>query len=109
MPAIIVFTMLVVQYALLWHGRHVAESAAQDGLRAARGFNATSAAGQDATGKYLTQVAPNLLTQTQVTATRTATSVTVHVHAHVLSVVPLGSFDVDQSASGPIERFVVVP
>jgi hypothetical protein len=41
LPAMIVLAMLVIQYALLWHGRHVAQAAAQTGLRVARGFEAT--------------------------------------------------------------------
>jgi Flp pilus assembly protein TadG len=104
-PVLILFTMTVVQYALVWHGRHVAEAAAQDGLRSARGYQATTAAGQQAAEDYLHQVAPNLLSRPRVSATRTLTTASVHVHAHVLAVVPLADFDVDETASGPVERF----
>ena len=106
LPALIVMTMLVVQYALLWHGRHVAEAAAQNGLRVARGYDSTATAGQDAATAYLAQVAPNLLTAPSVTATRTATTVTVQVRAGLLSVVPLADLDVAAQAAGPVERFV---
>ncbi|MBL8929318.1 MAG: pilus assembly protein [Kineosporiaceae bacterium] len=106
LPAIIVMTMLVVQYALLWHGRHVAEAAARDGVRAARGYQATATDGRDAAASYLAQVAPNLLTTPTVTVDRTATTVTVQVHATVLTVIPLASFDITQHAAGPVERFV---
>lgn len=106
LPVMIIFTMLVVQYALLWHGRHVAEAAAQHAVRAARSYESTAASGQDAAARYLTQVAPHLLTTPTVTTTRTASTVTVQVHARVLSVVPLVDFDVAQTASGPVERFV---
>jgi hypothetical protein len=106
LPVVILLSMLVVQWALIWHGRHVAEAAAQDGLRAARGYEASAATGQQAATDYLRSVAPNLLSSPRVDVTRTPTTATVHIHARVLSVVPGGGFDVDQTASGPVERFV---
>jgi Flp pilus assembly protein TadG len=105
LPVMILLTMLVVQWALVWHGRHVAEAAAQDGLRAARGYQATAASGQSAADNYLQAVAPRLLTSPRVDVTRTATTVTIHVHASVLSVLPGGGLGVDETASGPVERF----
>lgn len=106
LPVLLLLTMLVVQWALIWHGQHVAEAAAQDGLRAARGYQATAASGQTATENYLQAVAPRLLTSPRVDVTRTSTTVTVHVHASVPSVLPGSGFDVDETASGPVERFV---
>ena len=106
LPALILFTMLVVQWALIWHGRHVAEAAVQDGIRAARGYQSTAASGQQSAQAYLNAVAPNLLTSPSVTTSRTATTVTVQVHARLLSVVPFADFDVTQTAAGPVERFV---
>jgi hypothetical protein len=106
LPVLILFTMLVVQWALIWHGRHVAEAAAQDGLRAARGYQASATSGQSAAETYLEAVAPRLLTSPRVDVTRTTTTVTVHVHAGVLSVLPGSGFDVDEAASAPVERFV---
>ena len=110
LPAVILLSMLVVQWALVWHGHHVSEAAAQTGLRHARGYQATAAQGQQAAGDYLHAVAPRLLTSTRVDVTRTATTVTVHVHAEVLPVIPglsaLMSGSIDQTVSGPVERFV---
>jgi len=53
LPVMIVLTMFVVQYALLWHGRNVAEAAAQDGLRTARSYQGTATMGQQAALSYL--------------------------------------------------------
>jgi Flp pilus assembly protein TadG len=106
LPIVIVLTMLVVQYALLWHGRNVAEAAAQDGLRRARAYQATAAMGKQAALDYLSQVAPKLLTSKHVDAARTASTVTVRVRAHVSTILGFGSFTVDESAAGPVERFV---
>ena len=104
-PVLLLLVMLVVQYALLWHGRHVAEAAAQDGLRSARAFGATAELGQRDAQSYLRQVAPHLLSRPEVQVDRTQTTVTVRVRAQVLSIVPLG-LTVDETAAGPVERFV---
>lgn len=104
-PVLVFMVMLVVQLALLWHGRNVAEAAAQDGLRSARGYQSTAALGQRDAEDYLRQVAPNLLPAPQVSVERTDTTVTVRVRAAVLSIVPLG-LAVDETAAGPVERFV---
>ena len=106
MPVVIVLTMLVVQYALLWQGRNVAEAAAQDGLRSARAYQATATRGEQTALDYLHQVAPQLLTSPQVTAERTATTVTVRVHAQVASILGFGGLTVTEAAVGPVEVFV---
>ena len=104
-PVLLLLVMFVVQYALLWHGRHVAEAAAQNGLRSARAFGATAELGKRDAQSYLRQVAPHLLNRAVVQVARTQTSVTVRVRAQVLSIVPLG-LTVDEIAVGPVERFV---
>lgn len=104
-PVLMLLVMFVVQFALLWHARHVAEAAAQDGLRSARGYSSTAELGQQDARSYLAQVAPRLLLAPSVDVQRTPTSVTVRVHAGVLSIVPLG-LGVDETAAGPVERFV---
>ena len=106
LPVMISLTMFVVQYALLWHGRNVAEAAAQDGLRAARSYQGTATMGQQAALDYLRQVAPKLLTSPHVQVDRTPTTVTVHVRAHVLSLLGFARLDVTETASGPVDRFV---
>ena len=106
LPALILFTMLVVQYALLWHGRHVVEAAVQDGVRAARAYQATAADGQQSAEAYLQAVAPSLLTTRRVEVSRTATTVTVRIQATVLSVIPVGeALQVEESGAAPVERF----
>ncbi|HEY3717759.1 MAG TPA: TadE/TadG family type IV pilus assembly protein [Jatrophihabitantaceae bacterium] len=104
-PVAIILTMLVVQYVMLWHARNVAEAAAQNGLRAARAYQASAAQGQASASDYLHNVAGGMLTNTHVDANRSATTVTVHVSAHVKSVIPFGHFTVAEHAIGPVERF----
>jgi hypothetical protein len=104
-PVAVILTMLVVQYVMLWHARNIAEAAAQNGLRVARGYQATGAQGQASASEYLTNVAGHLLSQTQVNADRGPRTVVVTVHARVTSVIPFGSFTVTETATGPVEQF----
>ena len=108
-PVLLFFWMLAVQAALLWHGRHVAESAARDGLEAARGYQARDQAGQEAAFGYLRDVAPHLLQRPAVTVNGTNSAVRVTVRARIMPVIPGIEFEVSESAEGPIERFISLP
>lgn len=100
---LIVITMILIQFALLWHARHVAQAAAQDALRTASDYQSSASAGQSDGYDYLRQVAPHLVLSPHVTVTRSATTVTVEVTGGVVSVGPF-HLTVRESASGPVER-----
>jgi hypothetical protein len=104
-PVAVVLTMLVIQYVMLWHARNIAEAAAQNGLRVARGYQATGPQGQASANDYLRTVAGHMLDHPRVTADRGATTVIVTVHATVISIIPFGSFAVTETATGPVEKF----
>ena len=104
-PVVVILTMLVIQYVMLWHARNIAEAAAQNGLRVARGFQATGAQGQASASDYIRNVAGQMLGHPRVNAERGATTVVVTVHAKVISVIPFGSFAVTETATGPVETF----
>ena len=107
--AVITVTMLVVQVALVWHGKHVATNAAQDAVRSASGYQGTAATAEADTRAWLDQVAGGLLPAPRtVVVNRYAATMTVSatVSAHVLSVLPLGHFTVTGTATGTVQRFV---
>ncbi len=104
-PAVLVMLFGVVQFALLWHGRHVAEAAAQDALRTASGYQSTAALGEKDGRDFLHQVAPNLLKNPSVQVSRNATNVTVQVRANVVSLFGM-HLTVSETAAGPVERYV---
>lgn len=104
-PVVVIVSMIVVQMVMVWHARNVAEAAAQDGLRVARGYQATGPQGQAAAEQYLDSVAGHMLVSRSCTADRTGSTVVVRVNAQVMSVVPFGSFTVQESATGPVEAF----
>jgi len=109
-PVIVVLTLLVVQFVLVWHGRHVAQAAAQNAARSAAAYQAQPAAGQAAGDDYLAEVAPNLLPGRTVTVTRDAAGTTTAiVDADVLTVIPFAAFHLQEQATAPLEIFVGTP
>jgi Flp pilus assembly protein TadG len=104
-PVVVLLTMLVVQYVMLYHARNVTEAGARDGLRVARGYQGTAAQGKAAAEQYLTDVAPQLLTDHRCDVQRSTTAVVIVCRAAVASVVPFGSFTVTEQATGPVETF----
>ena len=105
-PVIVILSMMIIQFALVWHGRHVAQAAAQSGAIAAAGYRSSPGVGERTAEEYLAQVAPNLLAARSVTASADAAGVSVEVHAHVLTLVPFADFQVDESATSPAEAFL---
>lgn len=106
-PALLLITFLVFQFALFFHARSVAESAAEEGAGAARRFDGTAAEGRTAAGRYLDQLASERLLQgRQVRVTRGGEQVQATVTGRVVSLVPGLYLDVRVSSSGPVERYV---
>lgn len=104
-PALLLIVLTVVQFALLWHARNVAQAAAQDGLQTARSYEGTAEQGRQDASDYLAQVAPRLLQAPDVQVTRGPAQVDVLVTGRVLSILPLGLI-VTEHVTGPVERFV---
>lgn len=104
-PALVLFTMVVIQFALLWNARHTAQSAAQLAARSAAMYESTAGIGQADAEDYLSRTAPNLLQGRSVQVDRNADTVTVTVTASVPSVIPFGAFTIDEQASAPVEAF----
>lgn len=106
LPVIILLLMMIVQWAIVWHTRNIANAAAQEALRTAEQYNNTASAGLQDGETYIAQVARHVLPPGCVSVNRTATTVTVRVHCKItMSVVPFGTYWVDETVSGPVERF----
>ena len=105
-PALLFTLMLIVQFALMFHARNVAEQAAQEGAAAARRFDGTEAQAKNTTLEYLTALGTQTLKDRGVTVSRTGQSATVTVTGTVISLVPGVHVTVSESASGPVERYV---
>ncbi|WP_166029137.1 TadE/TadG family type IV pilus assembly protein [Streptomyces chilikensis] len=103
-PAVLLMMLLTVQFALAWHGRHIAQYAAERGLAAARTKDATAAAGQAQARRSLAQLGSRVLTAPAVTAHRSREQATVTVRGNVMPVVPGLRLKVSGTASGAVER-----
>ncbi len=106
LPALLLLILLIVQTALYAHARNLSQSAAQEGLRAARLRAGSAAAGQTAARSFLAGSAGTLLTSPTVSAARSPTTATVTVDGHATAVVPFLTLTVHSTAAGPVERFV---
>lgn len=109
MPALLLMIMIVVQFALWWHARHVVLAAAQEGARSARAYQSSAGAGQSRAEAYVQKLGGKMLTTHSVAASRTAVVATVDVGGTVISIVPGFSLTVHESSSGPVERFEPAP
>lgn len=105
-PALLLMLMLIVQFGLVAHARSVARSAAEDGAAKARVFNGSATTAEAATNTQLDDLGPTIIANRSVEVSRTDTTATVTVTGTVISLVPGLSFDVHETSSGPVERFV---
>lgn len=108
-PALLLMLMLIVQFGLVAHARSVARSAAEDGAAKARVFNGSATTAEAATNTQLDDLGPTIIANRSVEVSRTDTTATVTVTGTVISLVPGLSFDVHETSSGPVERFVPQP
>lgn len=108
-PVLLLTLMLIVQFALLFHARNVAENAAQEGAAVARRYDGTDDAARRRAAHYLDQVAGKTLTSTQVGASRSAEVASVTVSGTVVTLVPGLRLSVSEAATGPVERYVPPP
>jgi Flp pilus assembly protein TadG len=104
-PVLLLLIMLVVQMGLYWHANHVAQAAAQEGVRAARVVDGSAGAGRERARAFIASAAPTLLHGVDITATRDGQTADVRVRATVEAVVPGLSLAVDVESRSPTEQF----
>jgi hypothetical protein len=104
--ALMMMALLVVQFALFWHARHIAQYVARRALATARVENGTAQDGRTQARRSLAALAGHILTDASVTAERTSTRTTVRVEGAVMRVLPVPGLvlHVAGTASGPTEK-----
>lgn len=105
-PVLFLLIMTIIEFALVAHAQNVAEAAAQEGVAAARQFDADQSAGVTNATDALSSLGPDMLTERNVRVTRSPTTVTVTVSGEALSLVPGLHPHISETSSGPIERYV---
>ncbi|MFI0487444.1 TadE family protein [Actinomadura sp. 9N215] len=107
-PVLILLMMVVVQFAMVFHARHVALAAAQSGARVARtspvGGGWEGAASAKAAGDARA-IGPELLDGLDVRTGEAGDERWVEVSGTAVSVIPFMKFHVSQRSQGPIECF----
>lgn len=104
MPALIFWTMLIVQYGLWFHARQVAGAAAAEATDAAQIPGATAENGHAAAQSFLDQ--SGNLDDIRIDIDRSAQIVTVEITGTAPQLVPGVTWTVTARAESPVERFV---
>jgi Flp pilus assembly protein TadG len=106
-PILLLVILLVIQFAMVFHARHVALAAAQSGARVARGQDRGDwkGAAEARAREYVQQIGPELLTGASARAGGDRSRRWVTVSGTAVRVVPFLTFRVSQRSSGPIECY----
>ena len=104
-PALMVCVLLIVQFALWQHARHVLLAAAQEGARAARAQGGTADDGRTRASNYIRQLGPDLVTAPVIDVARGTDSVSVRISGRAVNIVPGLPLRVTATSTGPVERF----
>jgi hypothetical protein len=109
LPGTVVLVVVALQAALWFLGANVAQNAAVQAYRDARGYQSSTDAGTASASRVLTEI-DGYLTDPKVQVERTATTVTVTVTGESLSLIPgLPMPPVKRTMTGPVERWVPAP
>lgn len=103
-PMLLILALMVVQVALAWHARHIAQYATETALAAARVKDGSASDGRAQGRRSLAQLGSQVLTSPSVTVRRTSTHVTAHVKGVVMPVLPGLHLTTTGTASGAVER-----
>lgn len=104
-PALLTLIMLLVQTGLWFHAQHVAQAAAQEGVRAARVEGGSEAAGEARTNDFLDDMGRTIIEGRSLTVHRDDDIARVTVTGKAVNVVPGLSFPIREVAEAPVERF----
>ncbi|ACZ84308.1 TadE/TadG family type IV pilus assembly protein [Streptosporangium roseum] len=109
MPVVLAVILLVVQFALWFHGRQVADAAAREGARLARvDTDSWESDAKERADEVLKAVGPKLLDGATVTAWQEGDQRGVEITATAVQVVPLlpsMTFTITSRFGGPVECF----
>jgi Flp pilus assembly protein TadG len=107
-PFVLLATVAVIQASMWYYARQIAQTAAREGLTAARAYESSPADGAAQARDVLGRVAGDSLRGYSVVASSDGQRVRVQVSGTAMSMIPgLSGLQVTQSASGPVERWTV--
>lgn len=105
-PLVLLMLMVIIQFAVFHHARHIAEAAAQEGARAARQNSGSSTSAETTARRYLDELGSDFVISAAVTVTHPDTqTVRVRIRGRAPQLVPFLRLRLDQSSQGAIEEF----
>lgn len=104
-PALLILSLLAVQFALVWHAQHLAQFTAQAALAASRVKDAGAADGHAEARSRLETLGGRVFTLPEITVHRSKTRASVRIEGRVLQVVPGLDLHASGAAAGTVERF----
>ncbi|WTW93453.1 pilus assembly protein [Streptomycetaceae bacterium NBC_01309] len=104
-PVLMLILLTIIQFALVQHAHHIAQSAAARALAAARAQNGTAADGDARARQVIAAIGGDVLTDPKVTVTRTTDRVRVAITGKVIAVLPGATLRVSAVAAGPADRW----
>lgn len=104
MPVLLATLFGGIQAGVVFHARHIAIAAAQEGVRTAAAYQASLPDGIGTATTAAANWAGQTLTGVRVTGQRTPTRVTITVQGSAVSLLPGVSWPIEQKATLPVER-----
>ena len=101
--------LLIIQYAVAAHAKHIAQAAANQGVQTARAHGSTADAGYADTQAVLDQTAGTILEDRSVDTELTDATATVTVTGRAMTVIPGIRLRVHTSVTAPRERIPGTP
>jgi Flp pilus assembly protein TadG len=106
-PLVMLLILGIVQFALLAHAQHIAQSAAAQGLAAARAQHGSTTAGQAAADNTLAALGTGVLSAPAVHVDRGTDQADVTVQGHAETIIPGVRLTVTAHVAGPVEHWTV--
>lgn len=104
-PVLLLLVMLVVQFGLWLHAQHVAQAAADEGLRDARTASVSLADAEARASAFLDQTASSVIEDRSLKVERDGDIARVVVVGDAPAVVPGLELGIRAVAAAPVERF----
>ena len=104
MPVLLTTLFGGIQAGVVFHARHIAIAAAQEGARTAAAYQASLPDGVSTATNAAADRAGQTLTGIKVTGQRTTTRVSITVQGNAISLLPGVSWPIEQTATLPVER-----
>lgn len=105
-PLLVMILLTITQFALWSHATHIAQTAAAEGLSAARVHTGSTTDGESRARTTIDQLSDGPLREATVAASRGDETARVEVTGVAASVVPFLRLPVHAEAEGPVERFL---